>query len=285
MRQDDDAVPRQMKVRLDGVRADVDGAAKGRHRVLRKRGLVPAVRYSLREPYLRICCPALVGPAGDRQGRKRRGCCQVSDPLLTQYPGIGRVTTDCRGTFVTHLVQHRPSSRAGASTRPVSSSWSWISSALRCSALQLFFFSPVGGGSAPRAVTKSSEFPKEKKKVPLFTFSMSFQECIKNIAKKAKSETPKIPRTIVEKKASKKMLLPLAVITRDTWISVTRKARVPEFATPQRTCWGAMCVCVCLSLSFFRCKLRSPRVTPRPQRIAMGTLVLCVVMDPSMGRY
>lgn len=208
MRQDDDAVPRQMKVRLDGVRADVDGAAKGRHRVLGKRGLVPAVRYSLREPDLRICCHALIGPAGDRQGRERRGCCQVFKPVVNpvsrhwqshdRLPGDFRDTPGATSSF--------ESSRRVDSSGFLIVVLDLLCSALLCSTILLLF---AGRGSAPRAVRKSSEFSKGKEKGPAFHLLYVISKVYKEYRQeRKKSETPKISRTIAEKKQARKCYYP-----------------------------------------------------------------------------
>lgn len=73
-------VPRQMDVRLDGVGADLDRAAKGPHGVLREAGLVASVGHGLRE--------AMVDPRlGSRPSRWCGGVCVLANALPTLTRG------------------------------------------------------------------------------------------------------------------------------------------------------------------------------------------------------
>ncbi len=60
MHQDDDAVPRQPQVRLDGVRPGLDRPAERLHRVLRGHGAVAAVRHGLRQAAGRLAAIVVV---------------------------------------------------------------------------------------------------------------------------------------------------------------------------------------------------------------------------------
>lgn len=74
------AVPRQMDVRLEGVGADLDGAAEGPHGILGKAGLVASVGHGLRE--------AMVDSGlGSRPRRWRREACVLANALAAYSGG------------------------------------------------------------------------------------------------------------------------------------------------------------------------------------------------------